>query len=65
MQTNNKLDKYSKFVAFSNYTNLTNQFNTRISFRIMSDNSSDITTLEDIIYKALVKKFIVIYLIYL
>ena len=48
MQADNKLDKYSKFVAFSSYTNLTNQFNTRISFRIMSDNSSNITTLEDV-----------------
>ena len=48
IQTDNKLDKYSKFVAFSNYTNLTNQFDTRISFRIMSDNSSDITKLEDV-----------------
>ena len=48
IQTDSKLDKYSKFVAFSNYTNLTNQFDTRISFRIMSDNSSDITTLEDV-----------------
>lgn len=48
IQTDNKLDKYSKFVAFSNYTNLTNQFDTRISFRIVSDNNSDITKLEDV-----------------
>ena len=48
IQTDSKLDRYSKFVAFSNYTNLTNQFDTRISFRIMSDNSSDITKLEDV-----------------
>ena len=43
-----KFNGVENYNTTSNYTNLTNQFYTRISFRIMSDNSSDITKLEDV-----------------
>ena len=48
MENGIDLDRYSKFVAFSDYADLTSQFKTRISFNIMSDDSSNLKTIKEV-----------------
>lgn len=48
IENDKELDKYSKFVAFSDYADLTTQCTTRISFRIMSKHNPTAKTIAEV-----------------